>query len=142
MFNKLKWFVIFAACVFQIEIMAGIDPILDFRAPYSLTELLHDGLISVQTNIERMLPDDDKKLILVEAQETLRQLLNSYETMIDRSNIDMVHRDDREFLQSLIDRIDSMISSLERSVDVSDTNLSLFEDNVALLHQLKNMVHN
>ena len=147
MLNKLKRIVIFAVCFFQVEIAVGIDqrsidPILDFRAPYSLTELLHDGLIKVQTKIERVAYDDDKNLILVEVQETLKNVIDSYEQMVDRSNIDMVHRDDREFLQSLIDRIDSMIESLERSVDLSDNNLSLFQDNVALMNQLKNMVTN
>lgn len=116
-----------------------LDPMIDFRTPYSLTELLHEGLISIESILHDC-GDGDMTSALSKSSSELSRLNSSYDEMINRSKIDTVYRDDREFLQRLIDRIDSMIHSLEGTPNLSDEDAALLNENSDLVRSLKERV--
>ena len=115
------------------------DPMIDFRAPYSLTELMHEGLISIESILHDC-SGDDMAPSLSRCSSELARLNSSYDEMINRSKIDTVYRDDREFLQRLIDRIDSMIHNLEGSPDLSQEDQALLSENSEQIRSLKERV--
>jgi hypothetical protein len=114
------------------------DPMVDFRTPHSLTELMHEGLISIESILDGS--GEDMTSSLSRSLFELSRLNSSYDEMINRSKIDTVYRDDREFLQRLIDRIDSMIHSLEGSPDLSQEDQALLSENSEQVRSLKERV--
>ena len=115
-----------------------LDPMIDFAVPQSLTEHLHEGLIAVETLLASSFDQiDEAGSLLTEISSQLTALNNSYDTMIGKSNINKVYSDDREFLQKMIDRIDSMIHELEKSVKLSEQDESVLQENIELVGQLR-----
>ncbi len=115
-----------------------IDPIVDFRTPFSLSELLHEGLIEVQNSLNQMMHvvDADKQELLHRSELTISAMIDSYDSMIDSCNLHAIYRDDREYLQTLIDRIDDMIAKLERSA-LSNQDRQLLQQNIEHMQILK-----
>jgi len=115
----------------------GIDA-LQFRTPYSLGELLHDGLVAVEEKIQEAARSDQDLVSALDASAViLEDLQNQYGLMVDKSNMHTMQHDDREFLQSMIDRIDQMIQSLESSRSYLADQHSAIEKNLELLSDLK-----
>lgn len=116
-----------------------IDPIVDFRPPFSLTELLHEGLIEVQRYVNQIISvqDADALELLTRSEMTINAMIHSYDSMIDSSKIHSIYRDDRDYLQSLIDRIDEMIEKLQKGVVLSDSHTQLLDQNISSLQTLK-----
>lgn len=111
---------------------------LQFRAPYSLAELLHDGLVAVEHNIQETIQNPDSFVANLEATSViLDNLQNQYFLMVDKSNMHTMQRDDRDFLQNMIDRIDSMIEILEKTRSGMGEKHRLIEQNQNLLSELK-----
>lgn len=145
--NKLICYALFLTSLFKTEKMISknqraasqLDLMSQLRPPYSLTEILHEGLINLETLLRSgfFQSENTTQQIFEQSEELLQALHASYDGMIDTSKIHAVYRDDRDFLQNLIDRIDSMIADLERSKDLSDQSLDLLRKNVNLLHDLK-----
>lgn len=138
--KKLVYYILFTgyflrgdALILATEnIILGFDPVSDFRSPHSLTELLHEGLIQV----ESLLIDQEYNQV----QMLLRSLSDSYDSMIGKSNIHVVYRDDRDFLQNLIDRIDLMIHELESSSRLLAIDQEVLYRNSDLLYVLRNKI--
>lgn len=119
------------------KLVAGIDA-LQFRAPYSLGELLHDGLVAVEEKVQEVLENNDLVISSLESSATiLDDLHNQYQGMVDKSNMHTMQRDDRDFLQSMIDRIDHMIQTLEGSRSYTEAELSVIQKNFGSLSELK-----
>lgn len=116
-----------------------IDPISDFRTPYSLTEMLHEGLIEVNQCIDKISHNASSEIstLLGSIERTVHSMLDSYNGMIDSSKIHAIYRDDRDFLQSLIDRIDTMIQELERGNKIENQHVDLLHKDIDLLNQLR-----
>ncbi len=119
--------------------VGAVDPMSDFRTPYSLTELLHEGLIEVNQSVDQIAhkSSSDMPTLLGSIETTVNAMLDHYTQMIDSSKIHAIYRDDRDFLQSLIDRIDSMIQSLERGNKIENQHVALLHKDIDLLHQLR-----
>lgn len=115
----------------------GLDA-LQFRAPYSLGELLHDGLVSVEEKIREVVSQDELTVSGLDASaQIIEQLSVQYDLMIDKSNMHSMHRDDRDFLQTMIDRIDQMIQALETTRSLSGVGQDAVQKNLELLSDLK-----
>lgn len=146
--NRLVYYVLLISYFLKAEKLAAknrkttaeIDPITDFRAPFSLTELLHEGLIEVQSCVNQMMlvQDANTQELLMRSEMTIAAMIDSYDSMIDSSKLHAIYRDDRDYLQSLIDRIDDMIAKLERGVSLSDTDAQLLQQNIDQLQILRN----
>ena len=125
------------SCV-SISAMPTFDPMIDFRAPHSLTEVLQEGLISIEGLLQEGVDKGDEiGSTLSSVSSELFKLNNAYDGMIDRSKIHTVYRDDRAFLQKMIDRIDNMIRELEQSPRLSDQDEQLLNQNIELVQQLQ-----
>ena len=115
-----------------------IDPMVDFRAPQSLTERMQEGLIAVDGMLQGSSNGaEGLGSVLSDVLSELTALSSMYDSMIGKSNINRVHNEDREYLQKMIDRIDSMIHELERSVDLSDEDVSALQENIEMVGQLR-----
>jgi hypothetical protein len=116
-----------------------IDPMSDFRMPQSLTEVLHEGLVNLDGVMTDMNDQDSNSVGL--AMDRVSTLLSSmhcaYDEMIDTSRIHEIYRDDRAFLQNLIDRIDQMIESLERRSQLSVDDTDALRKNIVSLRDLR-----
>ncbi len=126
------------------KIVAEIDPIVDFRTPFSLSELLHEGFIEVQNALQQIMhvAGADKQELLTRTEMTISAMIHSYDSMIDTSKLHAMYRDDRDYLQSLIDRIDDMIAKLDRGVDLSDVDAQLLQQNITQLQILRDKLKN
>lgn len=117
----------------------SIDPMSDFRMPQSLTELLHEGLVNLDGIMTDM--DDQNSDSVGVAMDRVSTILSSmhrvYDEMIDTSRIHEIYRDDRAFLQNLIDRIDEMIESLERRSQLSVDDTDALRKNIVTLRDLR-----
>jgi len=115
-----------------------IDPMVDFRAPQSLTERMQEGLIAVEGMLQGSSGNaEGLGAVLSDVLSELTVLSDVYGSMIGKSNINRVYNEDREYLQKMIDRIDSMIHELERSVNLSDEDESVLQENIELVGQLR-----
>lgn len=116
-----------------------IDPMSDFRMPQSLTELLHEGLVNLDGVMTDM--DDQNSESIGLAMDRVSVILSSmhrvYDEMIDTSRMHEIYRDDRQFLQNLIDRIDQMIESLERRSQLSVDDTDALRRNIVTLRDLR-----
>lgn len=129
-----RYAVVYALCLFQLVQFQDtfsnglkVDSVVDtlqFRTPYSLNECLHDGLVTVEAVLQDLIAYNNDLLPCLESNnQILQDLQDQFDLMIDQSNVHMVHRGDRDYLQSMIDRIDKMIQALESSCDLSDQEL-------------------
>src|SRR3990167_4395702 len=106
-----------------------------FRAPYSLTEILHDGFIFVQDSLERIAMDckENSTYFLQMIKDKLQELENLYTQMYAKSALNEIRRDERDFLQNLICRLDQMIQHLENDESYSPQDQELLKKNLNLL---------
>jgi uncharacterized protein YeeX (DUF496 family) len=111
--------------------------VTQFRTPLSLSELLHEGLLSVQEDIEQISQSNDQDVDkkLKDSFTKIEELQNLYDLMNSKSGLNEIHADERNFLQKLIDRIDQMIHTLEDNS--SETDNDLIKRNIHLLHTLR-----
>lgn len=87
---------------------SSIDSITELRTPNSLFELLHEGLNTVYSFLEK---DALNSLDRVEAE--LVKLLEFCDNLTNTTRYNQVLNEDKEFLQAMIDRIDKLIADLE-----------------------------
>ena len=138
MMNKRFNALIFFSLICSIDSVALYgNMVTQFRTPVSLSELLHEGLVQVQHEIEQvdMARVDQAQIVLISSMEKIEHLQNLYEERSTKSGLNEVHSQERDFLQSLIDRIDQMIQTLEG--DASDENNQLIKKNIVLLQALR-----
>lgn len=111
--------------------------VTQFRTPLSLGELLHEGLLVVQEDIENLsqLHGQEAEKILQDSFKKIESLQDLYDLMNSKSGLNEIHADERDFLQKLIDRIDQMIQNLEGNS--SDSDGDLIRKNMNLLHVLR-----
>jgi hypothetical protein len=122
--------------------------VTQFRTPLSLSELLHQGLLAVQEDIEQVYAmhaisqphDQEAEKILKESFKKIENLQDLYDLMNSKSGLNEIHTDERDFLQTLIDRIDQMIQTLEGNS--SDSDNDLIKKNIGLLHTLRITLEN
>lgn len=94
----------------------SFDPVVDLRTPRSLFELLHVGINDVCSSLQFELDNRGNLLTVLQTVEnTLNDLSNTYDSMINTTRTHHVHHDDKEFLQKMIDRITDMIDQLENN---------------------------
>ena len=122
------------------KLVVGIDA-LQFRTPYSLGELLHDGLVAVEEKVQEGIQSSDSLVSSLEVSAMiLDDLHNQYQGIVDKSNMHTMQRDDRDFLQRMIDRIDQMIQTLEGSRSYAEVERSVIQKNFDLLSELKSQL--
>jgi len=102
----------------------NVDPVVDLRTPRSLMEDMHNGLNDVYMVLETGLeePADNVSHIAQSAQGDLDKLSDMYDSMLDTTRGNQVYNEDKEFLQKMIDRINSMIEALEGNSSVVDND--------------------
>ena len=152
--NRLIYYLLLISYFFKTEKIAAktstikqkldIDPMSDFRTPFSLNELLHEGLSEVQSCLNQMalVPDANISELLTRSQITISAMIDSYDAMIGSSNLHSMYRDDRDYLQTLIDRIDVMIQNLEGENKMSEQDSQNLYKNVDLLNTLRSRLQN
>lgn len=114
----------------------NIDPMSDLRVPHSLFETLHTGLNSVYVKL-----DSSGKVsseLLHSVQSEVNSLSGSFDSMINTRKMNSVSDEDRAFLQSLIDRIDTMIENLEGSD--AEENSEIVEKTRSMCQYLKDKI--
>ncbi len=97
--------------------LQGFDPIVDFRTPQSLFEELHLGMNDVYVALESIFSSDaDLSGALENAQNGLVGLSQRYDLLVNTTkNHQVCNNEDKEFLQTMIDRIDELLEQLEGS---------------------------
>ncbi|MCX5923896.1 MAG: hypothetical protein NTZ68_00515 [Candidatus Dependentiae bacterium] len=144
--QEVLYLIIFASVMYAGRVFShmqgnhyrSLDPTVDFRAPQSLTERMHEGLITVEAILQGASgTNEGLGAILSDLSSELVRLSDAYDSMIGKSNRDRVYGGDREYLQKMIDRIDMMIHELERSVNLSDEDESVLRENIELVGQLR-----
>lgn len=144
--SRLVYYLLLTSYFFKAEKIAAInrkstdiDPISDFRTPFSLNELLREGLMDVSSCLNQIffVEDADRLELLTRNQMTISAMIDSYDALSDSSLLHSMYRDDRDYLQTLIDRIDSIIQDLQRcnKIDAQDSNL--LHQNIESLNILK-----
>ncbi|OGB85815.1 hypothetical protein A3J41_02955 [candidate division TM6 bacterium RIFCSPHIGHO2_12_FULL_38_8] len=125
--------------VVKRKLPVDIDPVMDFRTPFSLNELLHEGLNEVQSLLQQvaLVPDANVSELLTRSHLTISAMIDSYDAMVGSSNLHAMYRDDRDFLQTLIDRIDAMIQNLEGGNNIDDQGSQSLSRNIELLSTLR-----
>lgn len=120
----------------QFVVTAGnVDPIVDLRAPRSLFEALHAGINDIYVSLQSGLEDNAELLSIAQGVENdLNGLSDMYDSMINTTRAHQVYHDDKEFLQKMIDRITSMIDSLE-----NNGNEEIEEEVQSALRSVKNV---
>ncbi|MBM18338.1 MAG: hypothetical protein CL947_04705 [Epsilonproteobacteria bacterium] len=98
----------------QKKNIKSIDPIVDFRAPHSLLELLQDGLNTVYRSLQSHSFSNE---VLQSVYNQLEELSVTYDNLVNTTRSHQVHSDDKSYLQSMIDRIDRLIAELENTSD-------------------------
>lgn len=113
--------------------------VTQFRTPLSLSELLHEGLLAVQENIEQVSQSNSNQaeIILQNSFQKIENLQDLYDLMNSKSGLNEIHADERNFLQNLIDRIDKMIQDLEANSPEFEADHNLIKKNIDLLHTLR-----
>jgi len=131
----LLFFLIFFVNKNQSLIAQSMVNSLDFRVPYSLTERLHEGFLSIEGSLQDF-EGSSRSESLQQAIDIAQSLHGVYDSTIDKSKLNMVYRDDRDFLQNIIDRIDQLIHTLEtKSLTVKDQEL--IRSGIDLLHRFR-----
>ena len=147
--NRLVYYLLLISYCFKNEKIAAnnrkateIDPVSDFRPPFSLNELLHEGLSEVQSCLNQIffVQNANVQELLTRSHITITAMINSYDAMISSSKLHIVYRDDRDYLQTLINRIDTLIAELEGGNKISDQDFDLLHKNIESLHALKHKV--
>lgn len=122
------------------SVIADSDDIMkQFRAPYSLNEILHDGFIYVQDLLEQissMCQKNSSELLQIITSK-LEDLQSLYTHMYAKSSLHEIRRDERHFLETLIDRIDAMIHQLEHDETASVEEKELIRKNLNILQDFK-----
>lgn len=96
------------------ESLQSFDPIVDFRTPRSLFEELHVGMNDVYVALESIFASDaDLSGALQNAQNGLMQLSQQYDLLVNTTKNHQVCNEDKEFLQTMIDRINELLEQLE-----------------------------
>ena len=140
---KSKIYFLFAGiwcCVPPNYVLADSTFLMNqFRTPYSLSEILHEGLIFVQDSLERIALSckENSTQLLQMMSDKLQELEGLYSQMYAKSGFNEIRRDVRDSLQSLIDRIDLMIQQLENDDSYSPDDQELLKKNLSLLQNLK-----
>ncbi len=126
-------------CSYHKDISAD-NIVTQMRTPVSLGELLHEGLLTIQEDIGQLekQSSSDREIILTYSLQKIGDLQNLYDTMNAKSRLNEIHNDERDFLQTLIDRIDQMIQQIEGKTSDSDSQNDLIKKNIDLLHMLRN----
>ena len=122
--------------------------VTQFRTPLSLGELLHEGLLAIQEDIEQVhamhtaqgSQNQETENLLRSSLKKIENLQDLYDLMNSKSGLNEIHADERDFLQNLIDRIDQMIQKLEDNSSDSDTDV--IKKNMDLLHALRITLEN
>jgi hypothetical protein len=144
--SRFVYYLLLTSYFFKTEKIAAInrksteiDPISDFRTPFSLNELLREGLIDVSNCLNQIffVQDADGLELLTRSQITISAMIDSYDAMNETSNLHAMYRDDRDYLQTLIDRIDAIIQDLQRCNKVGDQDSDLLHQNIESLNVLK-----
>ena len=116
-----------------------LDPMVDFRAPKSLTELLQEGLLSLEAELrDCVIHIKSSDISKIEVQ--LKQLNDTYDTMVGRSRMNTLYSSDGEFLQKLIDRINTMIQQLEKSDSADEQKRSATRTCAMVLQELQEKI--
>ncbi len=147
--NKVVYYVVLFLYLFKVEkifsdyrkIKNKIDPTSDFRAPASLVELLHERLSNILQLCEELgvpVRSESVSIKLSDIQDQIQMMSDTYSQIAHSSKLHAVYRDDKEFLQKLIDRIDSMIQDLQRSPHINTEEKNILKSSGAALNQLKN----
>ena len=138
-FKESIFFIALVSCINNFATTNML--VTQFRTPLSLSELLHEGLLSVQEDIEQVSSshEDETKNNLMESLlaslQKIEHLQNLYDVMNSKSGLNGIHSDERDFLQGLIDRIDQMIQKLEDSS--SSSQADVIKKNITMLHALR-----
>lgn len=150
--NRLIYYLFLISYFFKAEKVSAkyrkstseIDPMIDFRTPYSLNELLHEGLIEVSKCFNQIsfVQDANSSELLTRSQITISAMIDSYDAMIDSSKLHAVYRDDKDFLQTLIDRIDNLIQELENGKKLSELENQMLYKNIESLNILRDKLKN
>ncbi len=94
------------------------NPMIDFQVPYSVSEQIHEALFS----LERMLHDttikNTDRVLLVN--HRLQDLEQMSQKISDTHTFHAIYRDDRQTLQTLIDRIDALLAILQNDENALD----------------------
>lgn len=113
---------------------------LEFRAPYSLGELMHDGFVRIQNTLDSVancMNGADVEVSLQASAQELRSMMDQYDTLVDSCKMHAMHRSDKDYLEEYIARIDKMIEALEAKRSLTLAQRQLVDDNVQLLTQLR-----
>ncbi len=147
--NKVIYYIFLCLYAFKFEkvlsndrkIKNKIDPISDFRAPSSLFELLHEGLGKILQLCEELstpVRSESASIKFSEIEHEIQLMHDTYAQIDHSSKLHMVYRNDKEFLQKLIDRIDTMIQDLQRSPHINSEEKNILKSSGMALNQFKN----
>ncbi len=133
----------FMGSFFMHNLIFSNSIVTQFRTPLSLSELLHEGLLGIQEDIQQIHAidaisesyDQESEKILTQSFQKIENLQDLYGLMNSKSGLNEIHADERDFLQNLIDRIDQMIQTLEGNSSKTDNDLT--KKNIDLLHTLR-----
>ncbi len=133
----------FLYCLTLNNFAKPIFEMSQFRAPYSLSEMLHDGLVFVQNSLDSIVASgtENSSYIFQLIADKLQDLENLYGQIYAKSMLNEIRRDERDFLQKLIDRIDQMIQQLENDESNPSYDQALIKKNLDLLHNLKDQIN-
>ncbi len=140
----MKNHIVFSAFIllFSVSLSNISYPVhpLEFRAPYSLTEIMHDGFVEIRNMLDSVancVSCQDVEKSLQDSAQVLRSMIGQYATLANSSNMHAIHRSEKDFLQGMIDRIDQMIEALEAKRSLTPAQRQLVDDNVELLKELR-----
>ena len=107
---KLKNGIVVLVCLLGMSNLSAhkIDPIEDFRYPESLFEIVHEGVVHVMYMIKNHAHD---QTLVQQVFESMHDIQDQYDVAI-RYNANTIKEEDREFLSSMIDRLESLVDSL------------------------------
>jgi hypothetical protein len=87
-----------------------LDPMIDFRYPVSLFEMLHEGIVQITYMIKRTEYNEQSLNHLIDALINLHYRYDSSLELQLKRDIKSV---DKEFLEQMLQRIDDLIAQLE-----------------------------
>lgn len=107
---KLKNSIVVLVCLLGMSSLQAhkIDPIEDFRYPESLFEIVHEGIVHVMYMIKKQ---SSNQGVMQQVFEALRDIQDQYDVAY-RYHAAPIKEEDREFLVSMLERVESSISSL------------------------------
>lgn len=108
---KLRNGIILVACLLGMSNLQAhkIDPIEDFRYPESLFEIAHEGIVHVMYMIKNHGHDQN---IMQQAFDSLHDIQDQFDVAA-RYYATPIKAEDREFLSSMIDRLELSIDFLQ-----------------------------